>query len=73
MRNKSKINGPGHWLCWSCFNAVSDNPDFNAGRQWVTKPNPGQYLSKGGPCARCHKVVKHGEPAAKVTVDTVLM
>ena len=70
MRNKSKANGPGHWLCWSCFDHVSNTPAFDAGRQWITKPNPGPYRSKGGPCARCKVIVKYGEKAAKVTLET---
>ncbi len=65
MRNKRKTNGPGHWLCWSCFDAVTNSSQWK-NAMWIT---PSDYLSKGGPCASCHKVVKPGERAAKVTLN----
>jgi len=68
VRNKSKVHGPGHWLCWGCFDIVTNHPDWK-NDMWITKPNPGQYYSKGGPCYRCGRIVKPGEKAAKVTVN----
>ncbi len=65
MRNAPKTHGPGHWLCWKCFDTVTNHPKWK-NRMWITLPN---YRSKGGPCASCHRVVKYGERAAKVMLD----
>ena len=65
MRNKRKTNGPGYWLCWKCFDTVT-NHSLWKNRMWIT---PSDYRSKGGLCASCHRVVKYGKRAAKVTLD----
>jgi hypothetical protein len=71
VRNKRPIHGPGHWLCWPCFDTVTNSPLWK-NEMWITKPNPKQYISTGGPCARCKRMVKAGEKAAKVTLDAPL-
>jgi len=62
---KRKKHGPGYWLCWTCFDVVTNNPRWN-NDMWITPPN---YKSLGGKCDSCHRIVLAGEQAAKVTID----
>jgi len=68
-RWQPRATGPGLWLCWPCFDHVSNHETWRT-EYWISPPG---YRSKGGVCERdSNHYVGAGDRAAKVTVDANL-
>jgi len=65
-KRPKKKHGPGFWVCWACADIITNGPLWK-NKMWIWSG-----LSQGGPCARCKKLIKAGQHAAKVTLDAPL-
>ncbi len=67
-------HGPGHWLCFSCFEKVSDHPDWKPKMRLIDTGPPDfgmEYRAKlNQPCARCKKMIWKGDKTQKVDINT---
>lgn len=73
---KRSSHGPGNWVCWACFEIVSNHPDFKPKMRFIDTGPPSyglDYRAKiNAPCKRCGNMIYVGQLAQKLTLDAPL-
>ncbi len=68
-------HGPGTYICWSCFDLVSNLPTWHDGKRIELTKDPPDFgydyrAKRNAPCGRCGVMIHIGDKTQKVTLDT---
>lgn len=71
---KRPTHGPGNYVCWTCFDIVSNHPDFKPKMRLIDTGPPDygmDYRAKhNAPCKRCKAMIYIGNKTQKMALDT---
>ena len=67
-------HGPGNYVCWDCFDIISNLPEYKNSMRLIDTGPPDfglDYRAKiQAPCKRCGETIYKGQRTQKMSVDT---